>query len=125
MINIIGAITVDLVAGMTGQFLALGTTIHLFIWIEQEIRNSEESWLGSGSLAAVKALLETFLLGKARIAFSELNVGDVSIDLFIRAHSQAVKGMIIAVRGQLLALKVGFIFSDGDDVFFLHQPAAA
>ena len=64
------------------------------------------------------AILETLLLGKARIAFAELDVGDVRIDLFIPAYSQAVERMIVAVGGQLLALKIGFIFSDGGDVFF-------
>jgi hypothetical protein len=32
--------------------------------------------------------------------------------------------MIVAVGSQLLALKIGFIFSDGDDVF-LHPPTLA
>jgi hypothetical protein len=75
-------------------------------------------WLGVWSLPAVDAILETLLIGKARIAFAELDVGDVSIDLFIPAQSQAVERMIVAVGGQLPALKIGFIFSDGGDVFF-------
>ena len=39
MVNIIGAIAVDLVAGMAGQFFSLRTSIHLFVWIEREVRN--------------------------------------------------------------------------------------
>ena len=58
------------------------------------------------------------MIGKAWIPFSELDVGNIGIDLFIPADSQAVERMIVAVGGQLLALKIGFIFSDGDDVFF-------
>lgn len=64
------------------------------------------------------ALLEALLIGKARIAFPELDVGDVGIDLFLPAQSQAVERMIVAVGGQLPALKIGFIFSAGGDVFF-------
>jgi len=118
MAHIIGSIAVDLVAGMAGQFFSLRTKIHLFVRIEREVNCSKETWLGIGSLPAVNAILETFLIGKARIAFAELDVRDVSIDLFIPTHSQAVERMIVAIGGQLLALKIGFIFSDGGDVFF-------
>src|SRR6476619_7974313 len=117
MVNIIGAVAVGLVAGMAGQFLPLRTKINLFVWIEREVSCREETGLGIGSRPAVDAILETLLLGKAWIAFAELDVGDVRIDLFLFAYRQAVERMIIAVRGQLLALKIGFIFSDGDDVF--------
>jgi hypothetical protein len=118
VVHIISSITVDLVARMAGQFFSLRTTIPLFVRIEREGSCSKETCLGIGSLPAVEAILETFLIGKTRIAFSEVDVGDVGIDLFIPAHSQAVERMIVAVRGQWLALKIGFIFSDGGDVFF-------
>ena len=74
--------------------------------------------LASGSLPGVDAILETLLTGKARIVFAELDVGDVGIDLFLSADRQTLEGMIVAVGGELPALKIGFIFSDGDDVFF-------
>jgi hypothetical protein len=118
MVDIIGTIAVGLVAGMASQFFSLRTKINLFFWIEREVSCREETGLGVGSLPAVETILEAPLLGKARIAFAELDVGDVRIDLFFPAYRQAVEGMIIAVRGQLLALKIGFIFSDGGDVFF-------
>ena len=118
MVEIIGAMAVDLVASMAGQFFPLRTTIHLFVWIEREVRNSEETRLGVWTLPAVDAVLETFLLGKARIACAVLDVGDVRIELFILADLQAVERVIVGIGGQLFALKIGFIFSDGGDVFF-------
>ena len=118
MVNIIGAIAVDLVAGMTGQLLPLRTSIHLFVWIEREVSCREEPWLGARSLPAVNAILETLLIGKARIACAVLDVGNVRIDLFILADLQAVERVIVGISGQLPALKIAFIFSDGDGVFF-------
>jgi hypothetical protein len=64
------------------------------------------------------------LLGKARIAFAELDIGDVGIDLFILAERQAVERMIVAIGGELFALEIGFIFSDGGDVFLRSPPSA-
>jgi hypothetical protein len=84
MVDIIGAIAVDLVVGMAGEFFALRTTIHLFVGIEREVGNSEESRLGIG------LRMEASLLGKARIACAILDVGDVGIDLFILSDLQAV-----------------------------------
>src|SRR5574342_498200 len=110
MVNIIGAMAVELVAGMAGQFFSVGTPIHLFVWIEREVRCGEEPWLGVWTLPAVDAILETLLIGKARIAGAVLDVGDVSIDLFILADFQAVERVIVGSGGELLALKIGFIF---------------
>ena len=118
MVNIIGAIAVGLVAGMTGQFLALRTNIDLLARIEREVSCREETGLGVGSLPAVEALLEASLLGKVRIAFAKLDVGDVGIEPCIFAHNQRIIRMIVAVGGQLLALKIGFLVSEGGDVFF-------
>ena len=118
MVDIIGAIAVDLVAGMAGQFFSLRTEIDLLAWIEREVSSGEETWLGVWSLPAVDAILEAFLLGKARIAFAELDVGDVSIDLFIFADRQAVERMIVAVGGELFALEIGLLFANGDRRFF-------
>ena len=109
---------VDLVAGMTGQFLPLRTSIHLFVRIENKVRNSEATRLGVRSPPAVDAILETLLIRKARIACAVLDVGDVRIDLFILADLQAVERVIVGIGGQLFALKIGFISSDGGDVFF-------
>ena len=125
MVEIIGAMAVDLVAGMAGQFFSVGTTIHLFACVEREISCREEPWLGIWTLPAVDAILETLLIGKARIACAVLDVGDVSIDLFILADLQAVERVIVGIGGQLFVLKVGFIFSDGGDVFFLRPSASA
>ena len=125
MVDIIGSIAVDLVAGMAGQFFSLRTKIDLFVWIEREVRSSEEPWLGVWSLPAVDAILETLLIGKARIAFAVLDVGDVSIDLFIPAQLQAVERVIVGIGGQLFALKITFIFSDGAARFFLRLPTSA
>jgi hypothetical protein len=90
----------------------------LFVWIEREVSCREETRLGIGSRPAVDAILETLLLGKTWIAFAELDVGNVGIDLFLPAYRQAVERMIVAVGGELLALEISFIFSDGGDVFF-------
>jgi hypothetical protein len=116
-VHIIGSIAVGLVAGMTGQFFPLRTTIHLFVWIEREVSGREETWLGIWTLPGVDAILETFLIGKARIACAVLDVGDVSIELFFLADLQAVERVIVGIGGQLPALEIGFIFSDGGQQF--------
>jgi hypothetical protein len=85
MVHIIGSIAVGLVAGMAGQFIPVRTEKNLFDWIEREVRRGEEPGLGNWSLPAVDTLLEALLIGKARIAFTELDVGDVGIDVFILA----------------------------------------
>ena len=118
MVDIIGSKAVGLVAGMAGQFFPMRAEINLFDWIEREIRNAKEPRLRTWSLPAVNASLETLLIGKARVTFAELDVGDIRVDLFILAHRQAVERMIVAIGGQWLALKIGFLFSDGGDVFF-------
>jgi len=118
MVNIIGAVTVDLVVCMTGQFFSLRTAIHLFVWIEREVSCREEPWLGVRPLPAMNAILEALLIGEARIACAVLDVGDVGIDLFILADLQTIERVIVGIGGQLFALKPAFIFSDGGDVFF-------
>jgi len=102
---------------MAGQFFSVGTPIHLFVWIEREVCCGEEPWLG---VWTVDALLETLLLGKARIACAVLDVGDVGIDLFILADLQAIERVIVGIGGELLALQIGIIFSDGDGVFLRY-----
>ena len=118
-VNIIGAMAVDLVTGMAGQFLPLRTAIHLFVRIEREVSCREEPWLGTRSLPAAEgAILETLLINKTRIACAVVDVGDVGIELFILADLQAVERVIVGIGGQLFALKPAFTFSDGDGVFF-------
>ena len=118
MVEIIGAMTVDLTAGMAGQFLPMRTSIDLFVWIEREVSCREEPGFGVWSLPAVDAILETILIGEARIAGAVVDVGDVGIELFLLADHQAVERVIVGIGGQLRALKIGFIFSNGDGVFF-------
>ncbi len=118
MVDIIGLIAVDLIASMAGQFFPLRTEINLFTRIEREVRSSEETWLGGWSLPALNALLEALLIGKVRIAFTKLNVGDISSDLFIPAQSQTVERMIVAVCGELFSLKIGFVLVDGNEILF-------
>ena len=125
MVDIIGAIAVGLIAGMAGQFFSVRTKIHLFGCIEREVSSGEGTWLGVRSLPAVDAILEALLIGKARIAFAELDVGDVRIDLFIFADRQAVERVIVAVRGQLFALEIGWLFANGNEGSFSRHPASA
>lgn len=78
----------------------------------------KESGLGVGALPAAEgAVLETLLIGEARIALAELDVGDVGVESFLFADRQTVQRMIVAVGGQLLVLKIGFIVSASGDVF--------
>jgi len=109
-VHIIGSIAVGLVAGMTGQFFPLRTTIHLFVWIEREVSGREETWLGIWTLPGVDAILETFLIGKARIACAVLDVGDVSIELFFLADLQAVERVIVTSAPEPIRPKSG-VFS--------------
>jgi hypothetical protein len=55
----------------------------------------------------VDAILEALLLCKALISFSELDVWDVRVDLFVLAREQAVIGMIVAVGGEFFSLEIG------------------
>jgi hypothetical protein len=92
-VEIIGAMAVDLVAGMAGQLLPVRAEINLFGRIEREVSYREAARLGVRSLPAVDAILETLLIGtpscvrcrEARIACAVLDVGDVGIDLFLLA----------------------------------------
>jgi len=114
MIDIIGAVAIDLVAGMTFQFLSVRAKIDTLAFIISKISRAERTRLG----ICLLLIFETLLLGKTRIACAVLDVGDVSIDLFILADLQAVERVIVGIGGQLPALKIGFIFSDGGDIFF-------
>ena len=66
----------------------------------------------------MNAILETLLIGKARIAFAELDVRDVCIDVFVLAEGERRERVVVAVGGELFFLEEGITFSDGDNVFF-------
>ena len=63
-------------------------------------------------------MLEALLVGKALVAFSELDIGDISIDGFVFAEGDRGERVVVAVGGELFFLEEGITFSDGDNVFF-------
>ncbi len=92
MVNIVSAMAVDLVMGVAGQLLVIRADVNLFSGIQEEVRQREGGCLCLRSLPAAEgAILETLLLGEAHIAFAELDVGDVRINLFIPADYQALE----------------------------------
>ena len=91
VVDIIGAVTVALVARVAGQFFSLRTEIDLLAFIIRKIIGGEETGLGVRSLPVVDAILETLVLGKARIAFAELDIGNVGVSLFIFANRQTIE----------------------------------
>ena len=113
MIDVVGAVTVDLVAGVTGQFLAVRAEIDLPVGVEREIGQGKERRFLLRSLPAMDSILEAFLPGEARVTFAEVNVGDVSVHLFVAADGQAVKRMVVAVGGELFAFEIVGAFADG------------
>ena len=87
LVDIIGAVQVDLVARMTLQFFSVRTEIDALAFIIRKISGAERTRLGIRLLA----IFETLLLGKARIALAELDAGIIRVHLFIfadryRAH---------------------------------------
>ena len=118
MIHIIGSIAVDLVVRMTGQFFSLRAEINLLAGVKRKIRSVERTRLRACALPAVDAILEAFLIRKVRITFAEVDVGDVGVDLFILAHIQTVERMIVAIGGELLSLKIGFILANRCQILF-------
>jgi len=59
------------------------------------------------------------------LASFAIDLGLHRVDLFIPAHIQAVERVIVWIGSELLALKTGFIFSDGGDVFFAPSSIGA
>ncbi len=57
------------------------------------------------------------MISKSLISFSELDVGDVGVNLLIFAQRQTVQRMVAAVSGELFALEIGWLFSDGGEIF--------
>lgn len=89
--DITSSVAVGLVTGMARKFFSLGAKTDLLAFIIQEISRSEDLWLGVRSLSAVDAILEAFVLSKARITFPKLDVRDEGIDLVILADGQTVE----------------------------------
>ncbi len=90
MVDVIDAVTVDLVARMTFQFFSVRTKIDALAFIIRKISGAERTRLGVCFLL----LFETLLLGKARIALADLDVGNVRVHLFLFADRQTVQLMI-------------------------------
>ena len=116
MVDIIGSMAVDLTSGMAGEFFSVRTKINLSGGIEREVSSAERTWLGVRTLSAMDAIFEALLIGKARVAFSELDIGDIGVELFIFADRQTVERVIVAVCCQLFALEKGWLFSNGNQV---------
>ena len=91
LVDIISAVTVALVARVAGQFFSLRTEIDLLAFIIRKIIRGEATGLGVRSLPAVNAIFETLVLGKARIAFAELDVRNVGVNFFIFADRQTIE----------------------------------
>ena len=83
VIDIIRAVTVDLVARMTLQLFFVWTEIDALAFIISKISRAERNRLGICFLLIFEALL----IGKARIACAVLDVGDVSVHLFLGRRS--------------------------------------
>jgi len=81
LVDIIRAVTIELVARMTLQFFSVRTKIDALAFIIRKISGGEGTWLEVRSLPAVDAILEALLIGKAWISFSELDIWDEGIDL--------------------------------------------
>ena len=78
MVDVKGAVTVDLVARMTFQFFSVRTKIDALAIIIRKISGAERTRLGIRLLA----IFETLLIGKARIALAELDAGIIRVHLF-------------------------------------------
>jgi hypothetical protein len=75
---------------MTLQFFSVRTEIDALAFIISKISRAESTRLGIRLLA----IFETLLIGKARIALAELDIGNVGVHLFLFVDSQTVQRMI-------------------------------
>ena len=121
MIDIISAVTVDLVARMTLQYFSVRTEIDALAFIIRKISRAERTRLG----ICILLIFETLLIGKARIALAELDIGDVRVQLFIFADRQTVQRMIVTIGGEFFALEVVWVFANRNQIFFSRHPASA
>ena len=87
LVDIISAVTIDLVARVTFQFFSVRTKIDALAFIISKISRAERTGLG----ICLLLIFETFLIGKARIALAELEIGNVGVEFFIFADCQAVE----------------------------------
>jgi len=117
-VDIVGAIAVRLVAGMAGELLPLGANVNLVDRIKGEISGSEGGRFAGLWLFGLDAVLEALLVSKALVPFSELDIGDISIDVFGLAQGERLERVVVAVGSELFFLEEGITFSDGDGVFF-------
>ena len=117
-IDIIDPVAVGLAACATSQDLSLRTDIDLAESIEAKVRIGELRVFFHGSSSGMNAILESHLLEKAGIPFAELDVGDVGVQLFPLAERQIGQAVIIAVGGELFALKVIGLLANGLHILF-------
>ena len=117
-INIIDPVAVALAASSAFQHLALRTDIDLPGTIEEKVCIGELRFSFRGSRSPMNAILESLLLEEAWIAFAKLQIWDVSVQLFCLAERQISKAVVVAVRRELLALKVTGQFANGLHVLF-------
>ena len=73
LVDVIRAVTIDLVVSMTFQFFSVRTKIDALAFIISKISRAERTRLG----VCLLLIFETLLLGKARIALAELDIGVV------------------------------------------------
>ena len=114
VIDIIRAVTVDLVVRMTFQFFSVRTKIDLLAFIISKINRAERTRLG----ICLLLIFETFLISKARIALAELDIGNVRNNLFILSNLQAIERMIIGIGGELFTLEVVRGFANRNYILF-------
>ena len=112
-INIINPVAVALAASTAFQDLALRTDIDLSGNIEDKVCIRELRFWFRRSRSAMDAILEPLLFEEAGISLAKLQVRDVSIQLFPLAESQIGKAVIVAVGGELFALKVAWLLANG------------
>ena len=64
------------------------------------------------------AILESWLLEEAWISLAKLQIRDIGIQLFRLAERQIGKAVIVAVGGELFALKVLGLLANGLHILF-------
>ena len=87
LVDIISAVTIDLVARVTFQFFSVRTKIDALAFIISKISRAERTGLG----ICLLLIFETFSIGKARIALAELEIGNVGVEFFIFTDCQTVE----------------------------------
>jgi hypothetical protein len=114
VIDIIRAVTVDLVVRMTLQLFSVRTEIDALAFIISKISRAERTGLG----ICILLLFETLLIGKARIALAELDIGNICVHLFLFTDRQTVQRMIVTIGGEFFALEVVWILANRNHILF-------